>query len=130
MKSFILKSEETRDYFIKWLCAQTLARPLDVKVKPWSKARSNPSNRRLFLLHTKAGNEIGETPKQMHKDCCCEYFGSKQFRMPSGYIDRKPIRTTTTNELGEEDTLPPDEFNQFMTWCETFYIETLGVWLE
>lgn len=125
MRAFVLRDDSVRAHFIKWLAGQPLDKPLSVKVEPWRKPRTNTANARLWVLHTKAAEVVGTSPERMHEDCCCDYFGSVEVKMPSGRIERKPNRTTTT-----PDVLPTDKFNLFMTWVEQRYIDMLGVWLD
>lgn len=126
-RTFILDDPKRVPNFSAWLAKQPL--PLDVLVKPYKKKRSNQANRRLRALHKKAGDVTGCSGEEMHVDCLCDYFGYTEHKMPSGYIRRKPIRTTTTDENGERDVLKGDEFTKFMTWVEQRYIDMLGVWL-
>ncbi len=127
-RQFMIDKPERVQAFTGWLGKQEL--PLDVTVAPYRKERSTPANNRLWLLHGKAAEVAGDSPQGMHDDCCCDYFGYTEVKMPSGYMKRKPKRTTTKNEQGERDVLKGDPFNKFMTWVEQRYIDMLGIWLD
>ena len=77
-----------------------------IEVKPFVKKRSLDQNAATFGLAYKVimeatGLEGEAERKQLHRDFCGDFFGWTDGPMGN----RKPIRTTTTNERGEREEI-------------------------
>jgi hypothetical protein len=92
-----------------------------IQVAPWHPKRSDSQNRRLWLLHTKAGEVVGCSAEEMHEEMLCQIFGYSEVKI--GRMTRRiPLRRSSTRNT--------KEFAEFMEKVEAFYIAELGVWIE
>lgn len=84
--------------------------------------RTNYQNRTLFGLKYPVLMEFmglrGDDDRQaLHEYFCGEYFGWKRVEI-MGRVKQRPSRITTTNEHGERDVLPPDQFWDFVEFVD------------
>lgn len=91
----------------------------EVTVKPHRKARTDAQNRALFgvaypALMAFMGLSGERDRDDLHRDCCCLYFGT--VTTPLG--GTKPRRTTTHDETGAKNRLPWDEFSEFYAFVQ------------
>lgn len=98
----------------------------EVLVRPFKRSRSNQQNRYergvACLLLSKA---VGYEPDEIHDYLCGTYFGWRQVACPKTPNNPRgirdvPIRTTTTNSLGERDVLSRTEFSDFVDFIQRF----------
>jgi len=89
-----------------------------VEVGEYRKPRTNKQNSALYGLAEKKlmefmGERGEEARKRIHADLCCGYFG--EVKTLTG---RKPKRTTTKNEAGEDDVLTTEQMADFFDWIQ------------
>ena len=102
----------------RWLAwVTTLKLPLEVSAKRWRKERSDPQNRYLFgVCYPAIAEAMGYTVDDLHEWVCGTFFGwvdrkvPKTPRNPEG-IESVPFRTTTKDENGKRDVIPPERFS-------------------
>lgn len=119
-RTFTPETEAQRDYLARFIAKQPL--PFQCEVGPVREARSLTQNARLWLLHTAAADVTGCSPARMHEDMLCEHYGYTEKRLPSGDLERVPLKRSSARDK--------KEFAVFMEFVERFYGETLGVWLD
>ena len=95
--------------------------PFQAAIGPLREQRSLGQNARLWLLHTAAAEVTGCSPARMHEDMLCEHYGYAEYRLPSGDLERIPLKRSSARDKGE--------FAKFMEFVEAFYGEQLGIWL-
>lgn len=94
--------------------AEKLKRDIEVIVKFKVKPRSLQANGYLWgVCYALIEDETGYEKEELHELMCKMYFGVKHDTMLGGAVER-PIRTTTTDENGEPDTLDPEGFGKFI----------------
>jgi hypothetical protein len=82
-------------------------------IKRAVKERTNDQNAALFGLAYKVlGQSTGYTNDELHDAFCKRFFGSVD-RKVFGIVTSVPFRTTTTNEYGDLDVIPAEEFARF-----------------
>lgn len=118
-RTFILDKQERLQAFSTFISKQPL--PLDVTVKPHVVKRSDAQNRRLWALHQLAADVIGCSAADAHEDRLCEHYGYNEVKMPSGFMQRVPMKRSSTRDK--------KEFRLFLDYVEAFYADNLGVWL-
>ena len=89
-----------------------------VEVGEYRKPRTNKQNSALYGLAEKKlmdfmGERGAEAKARIHADLCCGYFG--EVKTLTG---RKPKRTTTKNEAGEDDVLNTAQMADFFDWIQ------------
>jgi NinB protein len=121
-RRFILHSDTIRRNVVAFLGKMPLDPVPEVVVRPFVEKRTLEQNARLWLLHSKAGEFVGCTAEEIHEDMLRQVYGYKEVRMPSGYVERVPLKRSSQRNR--------KEFAQFMEQVEAFYIRELGVFLE
>ncbi len=101
-------------------------RPWEIIVRPFKRSRSNQQNRyergvACKLLSEATGYEIDE----VHEYLVGTYFGWRQIRCPKTPSNPRglrdvPIRTTTTNDLGQRDVLSKSDYSDFIAFVQRF----------
>lgn len=101
----------------------------EVVVKPFRRSRTNAQNAyERGVCCVMLANVVGYDPDDVHDLLCGKYWGWKQIRCPKtpnnprGVRD-KPVRTTTTNELGERDVLEGRPYWDFVEFIQRFGAE-------
>lgn len=98
----------------------------EVLVRPFKRSRSNQQNRYergvVCVLLSKA---VGYEPDEIHEYLCGTYFGWRQVACPKTPNNPRgirdvPIRTTTTNAVGERDVLSKSDFADFVDFIQRF----------
>lgn len=118
-RHFSIVTEQQRTMFAKFAEHQPL--PFQAVIGELHEQRSLPQNARLWLLHTAASEVTGCSPARMHEDMLCEHYGYSEKRLPSGDLERIPMKRSSTRDK--------KEFAIFMEFVENFYGEQLAVWL-
>lgn len=84
-----------------------------VEIKEARKERSSAQNAALFgVAYPPLSEATGYTPDELHTAFCKKAFGTVEVEV-LGEVERRPFRTTTTNDQGERDVISPDEFARF-----------------
>ena len=121
-RKFILRNDFIRSNLVAFLKGLSLGELTEVIVRPYVEKRTNPQNRRMWLLHGMAGAQVGCSSEDMHEDTLCHFYGYEEVRLPSGATKRKPMKRTSG--------MNKREFSEHMQRLEAFYISELGVWLD
>lgn len=112
-----LSTERDRERWVAFVNSQHL--PIEVECKPWKEPRKLTANAYLWAyVYRPLVEQCGFTSDDWHSHYCGEIFGWREVVLPSGKIEYRPIRTTTTNEYGERDVLKGDAFNAFLMKVE------------
>lgn len=119
-RTFHVETERQREWLVNYAARQPV--PFCAQLGPLKEKRSPPQNRRLWLLHTAASDMTGCSPARMHEDMLCEHFGYTEHRLPSGDLERVPLKRSSGRDK--------KEFAKFMEFVESFYGQKLGVWLD
>ena len=92
-----------------------------VEVQPHRKRRSDSQNKRYWLLVGMAAEVVGCSKDELHEQMLGAYYGwdevnigPKRFRVPK---ERSRVQDKK-------------RFAEYMTWCESKFIQYCGVWLE
>lgn len=117
---FQVETEQQRAHLSRFVL--NLHPPFQCEVGPIREARSLTQNARLWLLHTAAAEVTGCSPARMHEDLLCEHYGYTEKRLPSGDLERVPLKRSSARDK--------KEFAVFMEFVERFYGDKLGVWLD
>lgn len=117
---FQVETAQQQEYLSRFVLKQPV--PFQVEVGPIKEARSLTQNARLWKLHSLAAEVTGCSPARMHEDMLAEHFGYTEKRLPSGDLERIPLKRSSTRDK--------KEFGAFMEFVESFYGQQLGVWLE
>lgn len=112
-----LSTEREVERYCDFLKVQQL--PIEASCKPWKAPRTNAANNYLWALYKNLVEVAGHTSEDWHTHHLGEYFGWRETELPSGRIDYRPIRTTTTNEAGEREVLKGQPFNDFLMFVES-----------
>lgn len=100
--------------------------PVEITVKRHQKKRSPEANAALWgVCYAMMADVSGYEKDEIHHIMCCKYFGTKVVEVMGERIER-PIRTTTTNENGEQEWLSPGEFAAFVE----FVIREAAFWFD
>lgn len=101
-------------------------KPWEVLVRPFKRTRSNQQSRyergvACVLLSKATGYEAEE----IHEYLCGTYFGWRQAACPKTPNNPRgirdvPLRTTTTNGMGERDVLSKGDFSDFVDFIQRF----------
>ena len=119
-RTFLVDSTERRARALALLAKLPVEPAWELVVRPYDPKRSVDANRRLFKLHTLAGNEAGYSPGEMHETMLGEYFGWKKVQTPLG-IHEVPVERSHDKSK--------KVFRAFSDFCEQRYIEWYGVFL-
>ena len=122
MSEIVIRDAVTKDRALKIVKALGMERPWLMTVEPYHSKRTNEQNRRLFKLHSLAAAKIGCSAAELHEDMLASHFGYFEVTLPSGVVKRVPLERSSNKDKAK--------FNAFMEFCETTYIQQLGVWLE
>ena len=57
----------------------------------------------------------------MHEEMLRQHYGYTEVKMPSGYVERVPLKRSSQRDK--------KEFRLFLDFVETFYGAELGIWL-
>lgn len=94
-------------------------KPVNVKVSVARATRSTEQNAYLWSVPYRLLSEAtGYEPEDMHEYLLGSFFGWKEKRLPGQRTAQVPIRTTTTDEHGNPDTLDGDEFWRFVEFIQ------------
>ncbi len=97
---------------------RTTKRPLKVVVSEERKRFTWNQSAALFgHAYPIICRETGATPDDCHEYFCGQYFGTTTISF-LGQTKTKPVRTTTTNEMGEHDPISTKDFAQFFTFVQ------------
>jgi hypothetical protein len=92
---------------------------LDVECKPWKATRSNEQNAYLWrAVYQPLVEAAGYTKDDWHEYFCGERWGWVEHHKPTGEIEKRPARTTTTGFDGKRSVLNGTEFRAFVDWIE------------
>jgi hypothetical protein len=98
----------------------------EITVKRHAKKRSVPANNYLWgVCYVAMSDASGYEKDELHEIMCGKFFGNKVIDI-MGVKKRVPLRSTTTNEEGEEDTLSTAAFAEFVD----FVIREAATWFE
>lgn len=101
-------------------------KPWEVLIRPFKRSRSNQQSRYergvACVLLSKA---TGYEPEEVHEYLLGTYFGWRQVTCPKTPNNPRgirdvPIRTTTTNDMGERDVLNKSDFADFVDFIQRF----------
>lgn len=119
---FILHADSPRRSAVLAECQKFLALLSDshswkIEVAQWRRPRSDPANAYHWgvVLPTLV-REKGGTTEDWHELLCGEYFGWRKTEIGGKSISR-PVRTTTTNDIGKRDVLDTLAFWRFVEFC-------------
>jgi hypothetical protein len=121
-RRFVIGSESVRQNVAAFIAKLPFDKPVLVVVGDYFPRRTLEQNARLWALHTAAGNFVGCTAEEMHEDMLRMVYGYKEVKMPSGHVERVPLKRSSQRNK--------KEFAEFMEKVEAFYISELGVYLE
>jgi hypothetical protein len=121
-RRFVIGSESVRQNVAAFIAKLPCDKPVEVLVRDYMEKRTLEQNARLWALHTAAGNFVGCTAEEMHEDMLRMVYGYKEVKMPSGHVERVPLKRSSQRNKRE--------FAEFMEKVEAFYISELGVYLE
>lgn len=86
----------------------------EVTIRRYVRKRTIPANNYLFgVAYTLMSDESGYEKEELHEIMCGKFFGVRVVEV-MGVKKRVPIRTTTTNEEGEDDVLDTISFAEFI----------------
>lgn len=86
-----------------------------VEIKQYRKTRTSAANRYLWgVCYATLVTEQGHEPEDWHEYVCIQFFGGVKRALPGGEFETVPIRTTTKDENGNDDTLAGAEFWRFV----------------
>jgi hypothetical protein len=123
-----LSTNNDRNRYMIFMAEQPL--PLEVTCEPWKEPRKLTANAYLWAFVYKPLVEIaGHTSDDWHVHFCGEHFGWREHVLPSGNVEYRPVRTTTTNEAGGRDVLKGEPFNDFLMFVESECAKR-GVFIE
>jgi hypothetical protein len=123
-----LSTENDRKRWFAFVGAQPL--PLEVSCDPWKEPRKLTANAYLWAyVYPPLVEVAGFTTDDWHRHYCGEHFGWVESVMPSGRVDYRPRRTTTTDESGKRDVLKGQPFNDFLMFVESDCAKR-GVFIE
>lgn len=89
-------------------------RAWEITIRRHVKKRTAPANNYLWgVVYTVLSDETGYEREELHEIMCGKFFGTRIVEL-FGVSKRVPIRSTTTNEQGEADTLGVGDFAQFV----------------
>ena len=122
MSAFILRADSTRETItanlLRFLEKLPKDKPWEVRIDPFRESRSGRQNRALFgHAYIQIGDQTGITKNDLHEYMCGEYFGWMEV-VVFGEKQKRPVRTTTTNELGQHDVLKKPEFAKFYEFIQ------------
>ena len=117
MTAFILRNDKDRDRIMANLLAYleklSPEKKWEISIDPFRESRSGRQNRALFgHAYVQLMDQTGIAKNDLHEYMCGEYFGWTEVEI-FGQKQRKPVRTTTTDELGRHDVLKKHEFALF-----------------
>lgn len=106
-------AESIRQYILACLPGKVLS----VTVEEFKKERSSQQNRALFghaykTIAVATGLSGKRELEGLHEDFCKAFFGEKSVTV-LGVTRTVPVRTTTKNEEGKDDTINAALFSQF-----------------
>jgi hypothetical protein len=88
-------------------------KPWQAIVGPWKKERTARQNNAMFgVAYRTLSRYTGHTEHELHEVMCKLFFGEVE-REVLGVKQKKPRRTTTTNEFGERDVLSREDMSTF-----------------
>jgi hypothetical protein len=88
-----------------------------VEVKRHQKKRSPEANAYLWgVVYPLLADASGYEKEELHYVMCCRFFGTKVVEVMGQRYER-PVRTTTTNEDGELEWLPPGPFAELVDFA-------------
>lgn len=123
-----LSTDKDRERWFDYMRLQAL--PLEVSCEPWKDPRKLTANAFLWrFCYQPLVEAVGFTSEDWHTHYCGEFFGWKPVETPSGKIDYRPVRTTTTNEQGKRDVMKGEAFNKFLMFVEADCAKR-GVFIE
>lgn len=94
--------------------SQSGDRAYSVVIRRHSKPRSQEANNYLWgVVYQMMSDASGYERDELHELMCGKFFGTKVVEV-LGVRKRVPIRSTTTDEDGNPDTLPTAEFARFV----------------
>lgn len=114
-------------YFGKMRAYVETGKALDLSVRPWTKRRTDLQNRTLRYGEKIVADELGYTTDEVHHEVCCLYFGSEQYKRIDGVTDKRPVRTTTTNEEGERDPISTRDCASMFDFLQGWAMNEFGI---
>lgn len=135
--TFILeKTNPNRDSILE-NCVRFLrqlpdSKPWEITIKQKTKQRTLPQCRYLNGVAYKILAESvfdGSTRDEVSEFCCGQYFGwAAPTKKLNGDLERRPMRTTTTDENGNRDVLGGREFWDYVEYLQRMAAEQ-GVYI-
>lgn len=120
--TFILHAGDTRRERVavemsKFLAALSDSSSWKIEISQYRRPRSCPANAYHFgVVLPTIVREKGGTSDDWHELLCGEYFGWRKAELVGKSISR-PVRTTTTNDMGNRDVLDTLAFWRFVEFC-------------
>jgi hypothetical protein len=115
-----LWSRQQLDRAYAFACSLLEQGAIDWQCEPWAEPRTSKQNRYLWrAVYEPLVERCGFSKEEWHEHWCIEYFGAVEVVKPSGKVEVKPQRTTTTNEHGKRDVLKGKAFADFVAFVES-----------
>lgn len=96
-----------------------LGKPLNVKIGVARATRSTEQNAYLWSVPYRLLSEAtGFEPDDLHTYLLGCHFGWRTRKLPGNRTEQMPIRTTTTDEHGNDDVLDGDEFWRYVEFIQ------------
>lgn len=98
----------------------------ELTIRRHVKKRSCAANNYLWgVVYALMSDASGYEKEELHELMCGKFFGTKVIEV-MGVKKRLPVRTTTTDDSGEADTLGTGEFAEFVD----FAIREAAIWFD
>lgn len=116
-QKFVIQPDKARassiEKIVNYMRSLPVDKPFSVTIGKLVRERTNKQNAALWgLAYPIIKNETGNSPDDMHRHFCIEFFGSKELNI-NGQFDIKPRRTTTHDKDGHKDVIDTEEFYNF-----------------
>ena len=111
------KRERDTEHLHRFIDSLGLVESWKIEISQYRRPRSCPANAYHFgVVLPTIVREKGGTSDDWHELLCGEYFGWRKTEIGGKSISR-PVRTTTTNDMGKRDVLDTLAFWRFVEFC-------------
>lgn len=122
MRAFIVRPDNTRETImgnlLRFLNNLPADKPWEIRIDPFKESRSGRQNRALFgHAYIQICDKTGMLKNDLHEYMLGEYFGWVEIDV-FGAKHKRPVRTTTTDELGRNDVLKKPDFAKFYEFIQ------------
>lgn len=119
-QTILIDTTAKRDRVLSWLAKVPIDEVMELTLRAYKPTRSEMQNRRYWKILTLISDHTGHDKDELHEMLKMRFLGTQE----------STIAGETITHQRSSAKLKVSEFAEYMEKCESWMIETLGIWLE